>query len=496
MRKKVDIVSSLLSMDCEEALRSIFLSLDGSSMAACSRVCKSWNKFIRQRVWGCSKVRPALEAKLRQQWKTSKPTVLTKQISGKSQGFDIVADDELTLVGMADGYVKVIRNERPSRGGRGQRDEEEGSTVFTLDCRTPGYPFRLTIQYCLGSEVIVTVGNGLVQCWNRLTGTREYKRAHHEEGDSADVYGVTVLRSGIVATGADRGEVVLLHKKEKWWKWLETGKDEGPIWSVKARLVTEDRGQVNHMHTDPGCNHTAIGTQRAITLWDLEEGRVVEGSKVVNQFANMLVYIQPHAFVLNRQNGVGVWNMMTGDHVKHINIDVRLKGIGTNGREVILNTAYYCQCGYCVSLWSSTNFGSKYILVFDASELSDPNVPAENVRWRELLHSGEVGNTTSNVEAAINSTGIVAVFPMQEKQRQRCATTIKTLEFWRAESATEEHDERNSLGKLERERIRNSRRREATKEKKKTSKEKEKYKTFNLFFHSTQNIKSYFFISC
>ena len=209
MRKKVDIVSCLLSMDCEEALHAIFLSLDGSSLAACSLVCKSWHKFLRQRLWRCRRVRPVLEAKLRQQWKLSRPSVLTKQIEGKSKGFDIVCDDELTLVGMEDGLVKVIRNERPSRGDRGQRrDKEESSAVFTLDCRT-SHRNRQTVQYCLGSEVIVTVGNGLVQCWNRLTGAREYKRAHHKEGDYAEIYGVTVLRSGMVATGANWGEVVV-----------------------------------------------------------------------------------------------------------------------------------------------------------------------------------------------------------------------------------------------------------------------------------------------
>ena len=472
MRKKVDIVSNLLSMDCEEALHAIFLSLDGSSLAACSLVCKSWHKFIRKRVWRCSKVRPALEAKLRQQWKMSRPTVLDKQIEGKSAGFDIVSDDELTLVGMEGGLVKVIRNERPSRGDRGlRRDKEEGSTVFTLDCGT-SCRYRQCLQYFLGSQVIVTVWNGIVQCWNRLTGSREYKRAHHQRGNYADIFGVTVLRSGMVATGANGGEVVVLHKKEKWWKWLETGKDEGPIWSVKARLVTEDRGQVCHMHTDPGCNHTAIGTRRAISLWDLEAGRVVEGSKLVREITSMLVYIQPHAFVLNRQNGVGVWNMMTGDHVKHINIDVRLRGIGTNGSEVILSIANSCQCGFCGSRWFNSNFGSNCILVFDASELSDLNVPAENVRWREFLPSGQVGNV-GNVEVAVNNTGIVAVFPRQDKERQGYVTTIKTFEFWRSESATEElEDERNSLGKMERERIRNSRRREAIKENKQARKKK------------------------
>ena len=467
--KVVNIVSDLLSMDCEEALHAIFLSLDSSSLNACSLVCRSWHKFLQKRLWRCQRVRPVLEAKLRQQWKMSRPTALDKQIEGKSHGFDIVCDDELTLVGMEDGLVKVIRNERPStRGERGKRDnKEESSTVFTLNCRTNHF-YRQTVQFWLGSEVIVTVGNGLIQCWNRLTGAREYKKAHHQRGDYADVYAVTVLCSGMVATGADRGEVVVLHKKEKWWKWLETGKDEGPIWSVKSRLVTEDRGQVCHMHTDPGCNHTAVGTQRAITLWDLEEGRIVEGSRLVREYANWVVYIQPHAFVLGMQTGVGVWNMMTGDHVKHINIDIRLKGIKTNGNEVILSPSY-CSCHRC-GMRSNVNFGSNFILVFDASELSDPNVPAENVRWREHLHSGEMGNA-SNVEAAINNTSIVAVFLKPEKQSQGHATAIKTFEFWRAEFPTED-DERNSLGKMERERIRNSRRREATKENKQAKKKK------------------------
>ena len=468
MSAKVDIVSCLLSMDCEEALRAIFLSLDGSSLDACSCVCKSWHNFLQKRLWHSQRVRPFLEAKLRQQWKLSRPTVLDKQIKGKSHGFDIddviVCDDELTLVGMEDGVVKVIRNERPSRGERGKREEEESSTVFTLDCRNSHLAQNSSghaLQFWLGSKVIVTVGNGVVQCWSRLTGTREYEGTHHEKGIHATIYAVTVLRSGMVATGADEGEVVVVKrevvelkkkKKEKWWKRLlvTTGEDEGPIWSVKAKLVTEDRGQVTHMHTDPGCNHTAVGTRRAITLWDLEEGHVVEGSKIVREYASMLIYIQPHAYVLNRQNEVGVWNMMTGDQVKRININVSLAQIKSNGSEVILSR---CCCQTC---WMEQEaVESSYIFVFDAAELSDPSIPAESVRWREFLPSGEVGNA-SNVEAAINKTSIVAVFPKAEEQRQGHAMTIKTFEFWRAESPTEE-DERNSLGKMMemRERIRN-----------------------------------------
>ena len=49
-------------------------------------------------------------------------SVVTKTIAGESQGFDIVCDDELTLVGMEGGKVKVLRNNsvdgvRRRRGG-------------------------------------------------------------------------------------------------------------------------------------------------------------------------------------------------------------------------------------------------------------------------------------------------------------------------------------------------------------------------------------------
>ena len=246
MSKKVDIVSCLLSMDCEEALHAIFLPLDGSSLDACSLVCKSWHRFLQKRLWSSRRARPILEAKLRQQWKVSRPTVIDKQIEGKSQGFDIVCDDELTLVGMEEGVVKVIRNERPSRGERGIREGEESSTVFTLDCRPDHLQNSAgkALQFWLGHEVIATVGNGVVQCWNRMTGAREYESSHHERGNNAVIYAVTVLRSGMVATGANEGEVVVLKKevvllkKEKWWQWLTTVEDD-----MERQSKTGYRGQ-------------------------------------------------------------------------------------------------------------------------------------------------------------------------------------------------------------------------------------------------------------
>merc|ERR1712130_1015730 len=122
--------------------------------------------------------------------------------------------------------------------------------------------------------------------------------------------------------------------------------------------------------------------------------------------------------------------------MKHIDIDVRQKGIGTNGSEVILSTAYCCpECATDPDAKSWSN----YILVFNAAELSDPNVPTENVRWRELLHREQVGDTNI-VEAAINKTGIVAVFPKHLSESKGSATMIKTFEFWRAECSTDNEE--------------------------------------------------------
>ena len=151
-----------------------------------------------------------------------------------------MCDSELTLVGMNDGKVNVLKNIRscnPSERRKSVIKEEEGcQIVATLDCFHK-HSYRLTVQFWLGPEVLVTVGEGLVQCWNRQTFDLEYKRAHHVGSSRADVFGVTILGSGAVATGANGGEVVVLHKKERWWKWLETGKDEGPIWSVKVSVT-------------------------------------------------------------------------------------------------------------------------------------------------------------------------------------------------------------------------------------------------------------------
>ena len=467
VRRRVDILSHLLARDMEEALLKVFLALDGRSLAACSLVCKSWRLFLQQRVWGNKVVRPALMARLRKQWEESRPNVVTKTMAGKSQGFDIMCDDELTLVGMEGGKVRVVRNNLPAAGERvrtGREEEKECSIVSTLDCRHK-HCYRPTVQFWLGPEVIVTAGDGLVQCWNRETCELEYRRAHHARTERANVFGVTVLGSGMVATGAEGGEVVVLHKKEKWWKWLETGKDEGPIWSVKTRLFTGDGGQVCHMHTDPACNHTAIGTRRSITLWDLEQGCRVEGSRAVHQYSNMLVYVEPHAFVLNGDDGVEVWNLMTGEHVKHVNIDMRFNSIGTNGHQIILST------GYNRYMRDTVNFNNSCVVVFTTSELADPEVPAEEVEWRQFLRTGEVG--VVRVDAAINHTGFVAVFPKNENRQCHSSDDtglliVKQFDFWRADGTI--GGERNSLAKLEKERVKNCRRREITKGQKQSKK--------------------------
>ena len=225
------------------------------------------------------------------------------------------------------------------------------------------------------------------------------------------------------------------------------------------------------MHTDPGCNHTAIGTRSTISLWDLEQGQRVEGSEVVHCYSNMLVYVEPNAFVLNGNAGVEVWNLKTGEHVKHVNIDMRFNSIGTNGDQIIMST------GYTRYLRNTVNFSNSCVVIFSTSELGDPKVPSKEVHWREFLRNEQVGLV--RVDAAIHCTGFVAVYPKVVQQtiergqhlwRRHNSTEgpgllmVKHFDFWSADQTV--GGERNSLAKIEHERLRNSRRRESTRRQK------------------------------
>ena len=93
---------------------------------------------------------------------------------------------------------------------------------------------------------------------------------------------------------------------------------------------------------------------------------------------------------------------MTGDHVKQVNIDMRFNSIGMNGHQIILST------GYNRYMRDTVNFSNSCVVVFTASELANPQVPAEQVQWRQFLMIGEVG--VVRVDAAIDHTGFVAAF--------------------------------------------------------------------------------------
>ena len=60
---------------------------------------------------------------MREQWKQSKPSVVTKTVDCSNGNSYIVCDEELTLVGLKNGNVKVFGNINPRAGGEGIRSE-------------------------------------------------------------------------------------------------------------------------------------------------------------------------------------------------------------------------------------------------------------------------------------------------------------------------------------------------------------------------------------
>ena len=156
---------------------------------------------------------------------------------------------------------------------------------------------------------------------------------------------------------------------------------------------------------------------------------------MIHHDPDMLIYIQPHVFVL--YNGVKVWNMMTGEPIKHIEYDIRGGQIGTNGSEV-----FFSACVCCEDCLTERDFGLNRIRVFESSELVNPGVPNKDVRWRELLYLSHIGN----LSVAINCTSIVAIFTGSEKASK--TTMIRWFDFSRGPIVSYE-DDRTSLAQGE-----------------------------------------------
>ena len=70
---KIDNMSLLLSIGEGDFFVSCLLYLSPEDLKACRLVSKTWNKVIKERMWGNKRARKRLEEKLVHRWKTQNP---------------------------------------------------------------------------------------------------------------------------------------------------------------------------------------------------------------------------------------------------------------------------------------------------------------------------------------------------------------------------------------------------------------------------------------
>ena len=107
--KELDFVSKLLAIGQgwgRNFFVSCLLQLSPEDLKACRLVNKTWNKVIKEGVWGNKRVRKKLEEKLIQRWKTTNPgTVQLCTVPPEVQ--DIFCNNTHVFCGIEGGEVKV-----------------------------------------------------------------------------------------------------------------------------------------------------------------------------------------------------------------------------------------------------------------------------------------------------------------------------------------------------------------------------------------------------
>ena len=100
---------------------SCLLHLSPEDLKACRLVNKTWNRVIKERVWGNRKARKLLEEKLAHRWKTTNPETL-QMVTVPQRVEAIFCNNTHVFCGMFRGKVKVYS----LTDGQWVRDLESG----------------------------------------------------------------------------------------------------------------------------------------------------------------------------------------------------------------------------------------------------------------------------------------------------------------------------------------------------------------------------------
>ena len=156
----IDHTRQLLAIGEGDFFVSCLLHLSPEDLKACRLVNKTWNKVIKERVWGNKRVRKRLEEKLANRWTTTNPqTLKLGNLQDEGEGDAIFCNNTHVFCGIDDsGKVKVYS----LADGQWVRDLESGEETLGV-VKICGGEFIVAAQ--LGARV-VTVWSSKDDMWH------------------------------------------------------------------------------------------------------------------------------------------------------------------------------------------------------------------------------------------------------------------------------------------------------------------------------------------
>ena len=212
--KEIDFVTKLLAIGQgwgQSFFVSCLLYLSPEDLKACRLVNTTWDKVIKEKVWGNKKARKTLEEKLSQRWTTTNPEAVELTMLPLSVGA-LFCNDKYVFCGMCGGSIKVF-----SLDGQWVRDLEEGWEFLKI-CGNESF-----VKMC-GNESIVAaeVFSGWGCVFTIWSSKEEMGRLHSFQPDynMSSSFKVTDQVNKVVILLCGRGseQLVVLQEGENNWE--------------------------------------------------------------------------------------------------------------------------------------------------------------------------------------------------------------------------------------------------------------------------------------
>ena len=163
---------------------SCLLHLSPEDLKACRLVNKTWNKVIKERVWGSKRARKRLEQKLLDRWKTTNPE--TARLSTVPRGITAISTNSSHIFcGLQDGKVKVFR----LTDGQWVRDLESGEEDFKVE------------RICGGESIVAAGWLAVVTIWSskeEMGQLHSFDVRNHDGLEGGVVWNIIVSRNKVV----------------------------------------------------------------------------------------------------------------------------------------------------------------------------------------------------------------------------------------------------------------------------------------------------------